>query len=110
MSYDPARVGRAPGNGPGEMAGSAADARKRLATLASRLPGDCWGVLADVCLYDKGLQQIEAEREWPRRAAKLVLRIGLDQAATLLGLGVMAKGADHVATRSWLPERVPMID
>lgn len=110
MSYDPARVGRTPGNGPGEMADSAADARKRLAALAGRLPDDCWGVLADVCLYDKGLQQIEAERAWPRRAAKLVLRIGLDQTAALFGLGVMATGADRTATRHWLPERLPMFE
>ena len=108
MSYDPGRVGR---NGPpmqGDLADSAADARKRLAILARRLPADCWGVLTDVCLYDRGLQEIEQTRNWPRRSAKLVLRIGLEQAATALGLGEEAIGPDRGATRNWLPERVPM--
>ncbi|MBJ3785147.1 DUF6456 domain-containing protein [Devosia sediminis] len=108
MSYDPGRVGAARGNAQGELADSAADARRRLAGLASRLPADCWGLLADICLYDKGLQQIEAERGWPRRAAKLVLRIGLEQSAMLFGLAPAAAGRERGAVQSWLPERVPM--
>ena len=108
MSYDPGRVGQARGMVQGDLADSAADARKRLGAMASRLPRDCWGLLTDVCLYDKGLQQIEGERGWPRRAAKLVLRIGLDQAAMSLGLSEAAQGREHAAMQSWLPERVAM--
>lgn len=108
MSYDLARIGKAAGTGPGDIADSAADARKRLARLAVGMPRDCWGVLVDVCLYDKGLQQIESERSWPRRSAKLVLRIGLDQAATLLGIDDQAVGPDRGGQRAWLPERPPM--
>jgi hypothetical protein len=108
MSYDPARIGRASGKTQGDLSDSAADARKRLARLAARMPRDCWGTLVDVCLYDKGLQQIETERSWPRRSAKLVLRIGLDQAAMLLGINDQAVGPDHSGQRAWLPERPPM--
>jgi hypothetical protein len=108
MSYDPARVGRTKGAPQGDLADSAADARKRLAALAGRMPADCWSVLTDVCLYDRGLQDIETERGWPRRAAKLVLRIGLDQAAGLLGLTEKATGNERAAMRHWLPERAPM--
>ena len=72
------------------------------------MPRECWGALVDVCLYDKGLQQIESERGWPRRSAKLVLRIGLDQAAMLLGITSEAVGPDYSGQRAWLPERPPM--
>ena len=108
MSYDPGRVGQGSGRAQGDLADSAANARQQLAGLARRLPPDCWGVLVDVCLYDKGLQQVEAERCWPRRAAKLVLRIGLDQAATLFGFTDVAVGNERSGLRGWLPERAPM--
>lgn len=108
MSYDPGRVGQSRGAAQGDLADSAADARKRLASIAAGLPRDCWGVLVDVYLYDKGLQQVESERTWPRRSAKLVLRIGLDQVALLLGVGEKAVGPDRTGQRAWLPERPPM--
>lgn len=108
MSYDPTRVGGSKGRPQqADLADSAAEARKRLTQLAA-MPGDCWGVLTDVCGFDKGLQLIETERNWPRRSAKLVLRIGLDQLAGKLGLAPVAEGADSGRTRGWLPERPPM--
>jgi hypothetical protein len=67
--------------------------------------GDC---LSTFYVYDRGLQQIETERHWPRRSAKLVLRIGLDHAAVLLGIDPNAVGPDRAAQRGWLPERPPM--
>jgi len=109
MSYDPARIGGAKGRPvQGELADSAAEARHRLGALAEALPAECWGVLADVCGFDKGLQQIEAERGWPRRSAKLVLRIALDQLAAGMGLMPQAHGREHGRQRHWLPERPPM--
>lgn len=108
MSYDPGRVGQKPSKAGTEVADGAADARRRLARLAAGLPRECWGVLVDVYVYDRGLQQIETERHWPRRSAKLVLRIGLDHAAVLLGIDPNAVGPDRAAQRGWLPERPPM--
>ena len=112
MSYDAARIG----NGRGQpvqadladLTDSAIDARRLLDGLAARLPSDCWSVLIDICGFDKGLQQIEQERSWPRRSAKLVLRIGLDQLAAIMGLTEFAKGAARQDTRTWRPERAPM--
>lgn len=108
MSYDPQRVGEGRGAGARDVTDSVADARKQLARLASALPRECWGVLVDTCLYEKGLQQIETERGWPRRSAKLVLRIGLDHVGSLFGMDAMAKGPEGGPGRSWLPERPPM--
>ncbi len=109
MSYDPARVGGA-GARPqqAELAHSAAEARKRLNAIATVLPPDCWSIVENVCGYDKGLQQVETERGWPRRSAKLVLRIGLEQASAVLGLISEGKGPRHGAVTSWISERVPM--
>jgi len=111
MSYDPAAVGGsgARQHGAADIAESAAAARQTLNRLASAMPTDCWDVAVDVCGFAKGLQAIETERSWPRRSAKLVLRIALEQLALHWGL------APHVApdqgrSRAWLAERLPLIE
>lgn len=110
MSYNPANVGGRgrSGNGVETATDGAADARLRLSRLAATLPADCWGVVFDVCGLAKGLQLIETERRWPRRSAKLVLRIALEQLAAQFGLSPQATGAPS-ATRNWLEERLPLI-
>ena len=111
MSYDPARAGekRQNGNGAADLADSASAARQQLARLAEALPAECWGVLFDVCGLGKGLQLVETERRWPRRSAKLVLRIGLSQLAAHWGLTPEAVGVDRGQTQAWRSERLPII-
>jgi hypothetical protein len=111
MSYNPAAVGGGgrSANGVETASQGAADARLRLSRLAALLPADCWGVLFDVCGLGKGLQVVETERRWPRRSAKLVLRIGLDQLASQFGLRAQATGAEQGKTRGWLEARLPLI-
>jgi hypothetical protein len=111
MSYDPARVGGRDRSGNAVESGtdSAAAARQQLNRLATDLPPDCWGVLIDVCGLGKGLQLVETERRWPRRSAKLVLRIGLEQLASRFGLSPHVAGADGRVTRSWVEARLPLI-
>jgi hypothetical protein len=109
MSYSTAHVagGKGPGHA-GEMTDMAADARRALARLHQLLPRDCAEVVLDVCGLEKGLQQVETERGWPRRSAKLVLRIGLDRLAELWGIGAVAVGRER-GTRAWMDgERVGM--
>lgn len=109
MSYDPTRIGgRTAGSGQAGVTDMASAARKRLAQDAVRLPRDCWDLLVEVCCYDKGLQQIETERRWPRRSAKLVLRIALEQLARTRGLEEAAAGRHHGDMQTWLPERPAM--
>jgi len=109
MSYDGARTGNGR-NRPvqGDLADSAIEARRMLDGLARRMPADCWNMLTDICGFDKGLQQIEQERCWPRRSAKLVLRIGLEQLADIMGLSETAEGRAGAPMRGWLPERPAM--
>lgn len=78
----------------------AAEARRALNALHAALPADCAGVVLDVCGLLKGLQQVETERGWPRRSAKLVLRIGLEQAAAFFGLAPVAVGGS-AKRRMW---------
>ncbi len=109
MSYDPARIGG--GNQrpqQGDLADTAIAARRMLDGLSRRMPQDCWAMLTDICGFDKGLQQVELDRGWPRRSAKLVLRIALDQLAAIMGLTETAEGRAGGAQRFWLPERPPM--
>ncbi|MBF0680912.1 MAG: hypothetical protein IR164_18450 [Devosia sp.] len=111
MSYDPARIGGQRGSaGPAEITDSATDARKRLAALADAMPRDCWGVLFDVCGHDLGLQEIEAARNWPRRSAKLVLRVALEQLAAHYGLEAAGRGGGTGPQRGWLEQRPKMFE
>jgi hypothetical protein len=112
MSYDavsPRERGRSGANTAAELTDSAAAARQYLNRLAAMIPSDCWGVLFDVCALGKGLQAVETERRWPRRSAKLVLRIGLDQLASLFGLAPHQAGSAGSQTRSWTEKRLPLI-
>lgn len=107
MSYSAAHVAGGKGaSHAGEMSDMAADARKALARLHEALPRDCAEVVLDVCGLEKGLQQVETERAWPRRSAKLVLRIGLDRLAEVWGIGSVAVGRGQ-GMRAWMEgERV----
>lgn len=105
LSYDPARTAAGTRQAPGGIADSALDARRILNRLLDTLPRDCAGVVLDVCGMLKGLQTVEAERGWPRRSAKIVLRIGLEQTAMALGLGPAARGRERGRVRGWLEER-----
>jgi len=107
MSYSAAHTAGGKGaSHASEMTDMAADARKALARLHEVLPRDCAEVVLDVCGLEKGLQQVESERGWPRRSAKLVLRIGLDRLAEVWGIGPVAVGRAG-PSRAWMEgERV----
>ncbi len=102
MHYGP-RIGggRGHGNDIGDMA---ADARRQLAGLYAALPADCADLVVDICGFEKGLQEAETERGWPRRSAKLVLRIGLEAAAQRFGLTSNATGAPTKRVQTWMEE------
>jgi hypothetical protein len=105
LSYSAAHTAGAGGaTAAAEITDAAAEARRRLREIPQALPADCAGVVIDVCGLLKGLQTVEAERGWPRRSAKLVLRIGLDQLARHYGLSGVAVGPETQRTRRWLDD------
>ena len=112
MNYSGATAGgKTQRNGAESITDMAVDARRTLDAIHCVLPAECAGVVMDVCGWLKGLQQVERERSWPRRSAKLVLRIGLEQVAQHFGLGPYAVGRGRAPTRSWLDEgaRPPLV-
>lgn len=109
MSYDATRTAGGGGAaGPSDLSDSAIDARRKLDAVARLLPADCRGVVFDVCGLLKGLQTVETERGWPRRSAKMVLRIGLEQLAVFWGLSAAEMGRETGRVSGWLEERLPL--
>jgi hypothetical protein len=104
MAYSPSQTAGASSHMGSDISDLAADARRGVAAIHRLLPRDCAGVVIDVCGLLKGLQEVERERGWPRRSAKLVLRIGLEQLAQHYGLSPAARGNNVAAPRSWMDD------
>ena len=104
MAYSASRTAGNRQQSATDISDLAADARKALAEIHRVLPSDCAGVVLDVCGLLKGLQEVERDRGWPRRSAKLVLRIGLGQLARHYGLEPVAVGRSTRKPRIWQDE------
>ena len=59
----------------------ALDHRAAFDTACLALGPELAGVLIDACCFLKGMEQIEQERCWPVRSAKIVITVGLNQLA-----------------------------
>jgi hypothetical protein len=74
------------GAGMADISDFALDARKRVDAAMSMLEPALAGVALDICCFLKGLEQVERERSWPPRSAKLMLRTALALLARHYGL------------------------
>jgi len=81
-------------------------ARQRLRQVLDGVGPEFAGLLLDVCCFLKGLEDIERERAWPPRSAKVVLQLALDRLARHYGYAAAARGLSHAAVRTWLAEDV----
>ena len=80
QSYE-LRVGERtrPGAGAADLKDSVIAARLRVASAVEAMGPELSGVALDVCCFEKGLETVERERQWPPRSAKLMLKTALLQ-------------------------------
>jgi hypothetical protein len=95
---------RTQGGGAGEMTDLIVASRQRLRLAMEACGPEFSGLLMDVCCFLRGLEEVERERGWPPRSAKIVLQLGLDRLARHYGLRDEARGEANARVRTWLAE------
>lgn len=88
------------GNAKADLSDAALDCRRRVQAALEAVGPELSGVLVDICCFLKGTEQVERERQWPVRSAKLLLKAGLGALARHYGL-VHQAGEGKGRVRAW---------
>jgi hypothetical protein len=94
------------GNSAAEMTDVMLASRQRVRQAMEACGPELSGLLMDVCCFLRGLEDVERERRWPARSAKIVLQLGLDRLARHYGFLREARGRASAGVRTWLAEDV----
>jgi hypothetical protein len=92
---------RGAGSTPANPADSVIAARQCVRLALEAVGPEFSDLLLDVCCFLKGLDEVERDRRWPARSAKIVLQLGLDRLARHYGLGKAMRGRAHAPIRAW---------
>ena len=85
-----------------DLTDAAMSARIRVEKAIRALGPELSGTVLDFCCFLKGIEDIERERAWPKRSARLVLQLGLSALARHYGLSAEAVGRPgSAAMRQW---------
>lgn len=93
---------RGSGAGPCEMTDLIIASRQRVRLAMQACGPEFSGLLMDVCCFLRGLEDVERERGWPPRSAKVVLQLALDRLARHYGLGNAGRAEASAHVRTWL--------
>jgi hypothetical protein len=96
--------GSSRGNGAGEMTDLIVASRQRVRLALEACGPEFAGVLMDVCCFLRGLEDLEHERGWPSRSAKVVLQLALSRLARHYGLERDATSGHGARLRTWLAD------
>jgi hypothetical protein len=88
--------------GAGEMTDLVIASRQRVRLAMEACGPEFSGLLMDVCCFLRGLEEVERQRGWPLRSAKIVLQLALDRLARHYGLRDEARGEANARMRTWL--------
>jgi Domain of unknown function (DUF6456) len=76
-------------------------ARQRMQKALDAVGPEFGGVLIDFCGFEKGLETLERDRNWPVRSGKVVVKLALAALARHYGYSDNAQGRDSGRMRLW---------
>jgi hypothetical protein len=94
------------GAGHGAFTESMLAARQSVHRALDAVGPEFSGLLLDVCCFLKGLEDVERERTWPQRTAKIVLQLALDRLARHYGYAAETHGPMRARLQTWLADDV----